>query len=118
MIGLPGSIDETRMLLYNKEKGKEMKHRWQISKDGEKGKIVYDEESQSVDVDFPVPSVLLDVQNHLTKEQTVMYPIGSGLDQDEPKQELPTKSLSNMRMILSGLIGAVGVKVGRWESFE
>ncbi len=88
-----------------------MKHRWQITKDDEKGLIIYDETTWVVDVDFPVPAVFLEVQDYLVTEHAIMYPFGPDLDQDYPKQELPTKSLSNMQMVLSGLMGATGVMV-------
>lgn len=86
-----------------------MKYLWLISKDGQKGRVVYDSETKEVDVSFPHPVIALEVQEYLNTDQTMWYPIGEGLDQDEPRLEPPKRHVTNMQAAMSGLLGATGV---------
>ena len=87
-----------------------MKYLWVITKDKEKGRVVYNSDTCTVQVTFPDPIVELEVTNYLNKDQVMWYPVGEGLDQDEPRLEPPTRGLTNMRMTMNGLLGGTGVR--------
>jgi hypothetical protein len=87
----------------------------EISKDGERGLVRYDEQTHLVDVEFDGPKTA--VMRHLTRKTVFRIPESQRIDDFREEEARPTESRTHMELALCTLYAETGFWVN-WETLK
>jgi hypothetical protein len=74
-----------------------------ISKGGNRGTILYNEDSKKLTIDFPDPDVVDEIKDYLNAEQIYRIPESQEIDDYREKKARPMDSLMHMELGLCTL---------------